>query len=502
MDISRLFANVVLDGKSPYYLQIAAVIKEKIADGSLAEGEKLPAERELASLLRVSRTTAINTYRHLESKGYVNIKKGSGTYVSKSASFENKENIELPWPQVLKPNVRPSMASMMSELLVDSIPSDRISLDAGMPDPDYYPSDIFLRLFNESFADLDPRIFGHIPVQGYEPLRRSVAGRLNASGISCSPEQVVILAGSQQGIYLCSRALIEPGDYVVVQSPTYIGAIQAFQSMGARLLSLPEEEGFPFDILEDYLTRYRPKLLYCVPTFNNPSGSVLNLGERNELLRLAARYRLVILEDDPYSSLYYGELPPSSLKSLDNYGGVIYMSTYSKIIMPGLRLGYMTAHPSLISRIILEKQYIDVHSNNISQWLLDMFIKKGYLDRHLEKMRAVYKARRDTVCDAMSRSLHDSFSFRKPEGGFYLWCGSNDGIPAKKLLKEALKEGVSFIPGEAFYAVPDESSEMRLCFSRHKEEILLKGIERLERAVRKLKRNRHHTPGKEIMPVI
>ncbi|HYE84621.1 MAG TPA: PLP-dependent aminotransferase family protein [Clostridia bacterium] len=502
MDISKLYVNVRLDGASPYYLQMAALIKDKITDGSLAEGEKLPAERELASLFRVSRTTAINTYHHLESKGYVIIKKGSGTYVGNSSSYANQSSKEIPWPQVLKPNTRPSMASMMSELMVSSVPSNRISLDAGMPDPDYYPTEIFLKLFNECFAELDPQDFGHIPVQGYEPLRKTVAGMLSDSGTGCSPEQIVILAGSQQGIYLSSRVLVEPGDYVVVQSPTYVGAIQAFQSMGAKLLSLPVGESFPFEILEDYLTRYRPKMLYCVPTFRNPSGTVMSIGERKELIQLAARYRLVILEDDPYSHYYYEEAPPPSLKALDNYGGVIYMSTYSKIIMPGLRLGYMAAHPSLINRVVMEKQYVDVHSNNIGQWLLTLFIRKGYLTGHLEKMRAVYKSRRDTMFEALTGSLGDRLSFRKPGGGFYLWCRSNDGIPAKKLLQEALKEGVSFIPGEAFYAATVEDTEMRLCFSRHNEKILLEGIGRLERAIRKFKKDRHNTPGKEIMPII
>jgi DNA-binding transcriptional MocR family regulator len=371
-----------------------------------------------------------------------------------------------------------------------------------MPDPEYYPTDTFLKLFNECFTELNPKDFGHIPVLGYEPFRKTVTGMLSHAGISCSPEQVIILSGSQQGIYLSAKVLIEPGDYVVVQSPTYIGAIQVFQSMGARILSLPKGDRFPLEILEDYLTRYRPKLLYCVPTFQNPSGAVISLNERKELIRLAARYRLVILEDDPYSSYYYKEPPPPSLKSLYNYGGVIYLSTYSKTIMPGLRLGYMVAHPSLINRIVLEKQYMDLHSNNISQWLVDKFIKKGYFTRHVEKMRTVYRERRDMMVKALSISLGDTLSFQKPEGGFYLWCQINNGISSKKLLQEALKEGVSFIPGEAFYAVPREDTKMRLCYSRHNEKILLEGIDRLDRAVRKFKEDQYSTTGKQIMPII
>jgi len=502
MDISKLFVNVKLNDTTPYYLQIASLIKDKINDGSLTANEKLPSERELALLFRVSRTTAINTYRHLESNNLVSIKKGSGTYVSDNRSHASESSREMLWPQVLRPGAPTPMASIMSELLVSNVPADKISLDAGMPDPDFYPIDIFLKLYNEGFTGLKPQDFGHIPVQGYEPLRKTVADRAFNAGIGCSPDQVTILAGSQQGIYLSARALIEAGDYVVVQSPTYLGAIHVFQSMGARILSLPEGNSFPLEILEDYLTRYRPKLFYCVPTFQNPNGAVISTSDRKELIRLAARYRLVILEDDPYSSYYYEESPPPSLKSLDDYGGVIYMSTYSKIIMPGLRLGYMIAHPSFINSVILEKQYIDLHSNNIGQWLVDSFIRKGYLDAHLEKMRGIYKKRRDIMFEALSNILSDRLTFQKPEGGFYLWCRINGNIPAKKLLQEALKEGVSFIPGEVFYAAPEEKSELRLCFSRQNENKLLQGISRLKKAAKRLDKSRYTAAGNEIMPII
>lgn len=502
MDISKLFINTKLDSASPYYLQIASIIKDKIIDGSLAEGEKLPPERELAVLLGVSRTTAINTYRYLENKGYVIIKRGSGTYVDSSYNRENKGKKEIPWPQLLKPYNRPSMASLMSELMVSSVPADKISLDAGMPDPDYYPVDIFLKLYRDCFAELNPQDFGHIPVQGYEPLRHTVVRMLGEAGIRCQPEEAIILSGSQQGIYLSARALIEPGDYVIVQSPTYVGAIQAFQALGARILSLPKGESFPLEILEDYLARYRPKLLYCVPTFQNPNGAVIGIQDRENLIRLAARYRLVILEDDPYSRYYYKEPSPLSLKALDNYGGVIYLSTFSKILMPGLRLGYMVAHPSLINRVVLEKQYVDLHSNNISQWLVDLFIKNGYMEKHLEKMRNIYKKRRDAMVEAINSSLGDKLSFDNPEGGFYLWCRINEGIPSKRLLQEALKTGVSFVPGEAFYANPGENNELRLCFSRHSEEVLLDGISRLERALMKCKKGQYIVPKKDIRPII
>lgn len=501
MDIAKLIINTKLDTASPFYLQIATLIKAKIVDGSLTTGEKLPAERELALLFEVSRTTAISAYRYLEKGGYVHIRNGSGTYVSDRYTFESKTNSKIPWPQLLKPYTQSSMATLMSELMVSNVLEDKISLDAGMPDPNYYPIDILSKIHRDYLPELKPRDFGHIPVHGYEPLRHTITQMLGSQGVKCHPDEVIILSGSQQGLYLTARVLIEPGDYVLIQAPTYLGAIQVFQSLGARVLSLPQGKNFPFEILEDYLTRYRPKLLYCIPTFRNPNGTVMPTGERKKLIQLAARYRLAILEDDPYSDLYYEDSPPPSLKSLDNYGGVIYLGTFSKVLMPGLRLGYMVAHPSFVNRIIMEKQYIDLHSSNISQWLLDLFIKDGYLAKHLIMMRRVYRNRRDAMAEALNQGLKSKLSFQIPQGGFYIWCEINENISSKKLLQEALKTGISFIPGEAFYATAEETKEFRLCFSQHKEEVILEGICRLEKAIGKLKR-RQLSPKMDVRPII
>ncbi|AKL94615.1 transcriptional regulator GntR family [Clostridium aceticum] len=502
MDISKFIVNTRLSNTSPYYLQIASLIKAKIIDGSLAVGEKLPAERELAILFEVSRTTAINAYRDLEKDGYVSIKKGSGTYVRDRYSLVSNSTYEMPWPQLLRPYSEPSMASLMSELMVSNMLEDKISLDAGMPDPNYYPIDIFSNLHRDYLRRLDPRDFGHIPIHGYEPLRHTISEMLVSKGIKCHLDETIILSGSQQGLYLTGKVLIDPGDYVILQTPTYLGAIQSFQALGARVLNLPQREDFPFEILEDYLARYRPKLLYCIPTFRNPNGDVMRIEERKKLIQLAARYRLAILEDDPYSSFYYEDIPPLSLKAMDNYGGVIYLSTFSKILMPGLRVGYMVAHPSLIQRIVLEKQYVDLHSNNISQWLLDLFIKEGYLEEHLIKMCGIYKRRRNAMAEALNLSLASKLSFHIPVGGFYIWCSINENISSKKLLQEALKMGVSFIPGDAFYAAAGEDKEFRLCFSQHDEKVIVEGISRLEKAMGKLKKGQVSASKGHIKPII
>jgi DNA-binding transcriptional MocR family regulator len=299
---------------TPLYLQLAEIIAGQIQQGVLPAGAKLPPERDLALLFKVSRTTAINAYRHLERQGLVASKIGSGTYVASGTALHSDQNMAMPWDQLFVPHLKDPLASILRELVANPTADQTISLAAGMPDPALYPVDAFARLLARDFKNVDPADLGHIPTEGYRHLRQAIAEWDGRKGIPASFHNVLILAGSQQGLYLITRVFIEPGDYVILENPTYIGAIQAFQSAGARILSLPAAESYPLELLEDYLTRYRPKLFYTVSNFQNPSGRVTPLADRKEVLRLAAKYRMTILEDDPYSELYYDAPPPPSLK--------------------------------------------------------------------------------------------------------------------------------------------------------------------------------------------
>jgi DNA-binding transcriptional MocR family regulator len=368
MDISKYLNKAELDAldKQPLYLQIAILIAEKIQKQILPTGTKLPPERELADIFAVSRTTAINTYRKLEQQGLVWTKVGSGTYVAEARDVESPS--EVPWLQLFTAYPQNPFASTLRDMLSTPAPGT-ISLAAGMPDPELYPLETFGELFNH-IKGAAPSDFGHIPIEGYNPLRRAIAGMLRDKEIKVSAENILTLSGSQQGLYLLSKVLLEPGDYVVMEAPTFIGAIQVFQAAGARILTLPCPGRLSLDLLEDFIIRYRPKLLYIMPTYQNPTGRVLTEQERLDLLKLAKHHRLVIVEDDPYSDLFYDKQPPRALKAFDSYGGVIYLGTFSKILFPGLRSGYLAGPPVLINRLALEKQFIDLHSNNIAQWLL------------------------------------------------------------------------------------------------------------------------------------
>lgn len=488
MDISKFLSGVKLDplASRSLYLQIADLLSDKILNHVLPAGAKLPPERELAAFFRVSRTTSINAYRYLEQQGLVTTKVGSGTYVAELSNSREDVLSGVPWLQLFTPSPQIALASIMREILEIDVSTGNISLAAGMPDPSFYPISHFQDLFADDLNRLNRVDLGHIPTEGYGPLRRSVAKLLAGKGIPVTRDNILIAAGSQQGLYLLSKVFLEPGDYVVVESPTFIGAHQVFHNSGARVLNLPTSGAFPFALLEDYLIRYRPKLLYLIPTFHNPTGRVMPENERRELLQLAARHRLVILEDDPYSDLYYGEQPPPSLKAMDTYGGVVYLSTFSKILCPGLRIGYVAAHPALINRLALDKQFVDLHSNNLAQWLAHRLLEEGALPEHLAFVRTEYKKRRDALVKALRRCCGEKLVFNMPEGGFYLWCRIQAPVLSSRLLHEAAKTGLSFVPGEAFYSTPNGDREIRLCFTTHPEDLLSEGARRLAEALARI----------------
>jgi DNA-binding transcriptional MocR family regulator len=501
MDISKYLNSAKLDtlDKQPLYLQIALLIADKIQKQILPPGTKLPPERELAYLFAVSRTTAINAYRKLEQQGLVWTKVGSGTYVAQARNIESLS--EVPWPQLFTAYPQNPLASILRELVSTPTPGT-ISLAAGMPDPALYPMETFAELFNHNIGRADPADFGHIPTEGYNPLRRAIAAMLSEKGIPASTENILTLSGSQQGLYLLSKVLLEPGDYVVMEAPTFIGAIQVFQAAGARVLSLPCSEKLSLELLEDFLIRYRPKLLYMIPTYQNPTGRVLPEQERQDLIKLAKRHRIVIVEDDPYSDLFYGEQPPRALKALDSYGGVVYLGTFSKILFPGLRTGYLAGPPVLINRLALEKQFIDLHSNNIAQWLVTLFLNEGKLAQHLTTVRREYKKRRDTMAKALQRLCANDIEFTVPEGGFYFWCKLRQAGTSQRLLQEAAKNRISFVPSEAFHTMPTLDKEFRLCFTTHNEAVLLESVQRLAKTLTQIKNKENDPPPCSVRPII
>lgn len=483
MDITKILSGIRLNPTSsiPLYIQIATALASKIQDFTVSSGTRLPPERELSRLLGVSRTTAINAYSLLAERGLVSTRVGSGTYVSNESPPAVPQTANMPWEQLFTPAYKAPLASIMRSLIDSPMADDTISMAAGMPDPAFYPIEMIHAALDYERQSFDLSDLGLIATEGYMPLRRSLSAWQSRLGLQASPDNIMIVSGSQQGLYLTVKSFVEPRDYVIVESPTYLGAIQVLEAAGARLLCLPQRDKIDLEIFEDYLIRYRPKLFYVMSDFKNPTGRVMSLSDRQELIRLAARHRLTIVEDDPYSLLHYDAPPPPSLKQLDTYGGVIHLGTFSKIIFPGLRIGWVHAAPQVINRLAQEKQYIDLNSPNISQMILNVCLEEDCLSAHLVKVRQEYKKRRNAMAAAIRRYCGPALEFDLCAGGLYLWGRIGPAISPAELLRQAATVGVSFVPGDAFYTRGTESREIRLCFASHGEDRLTEGIRRLGR---------------------
>ena len=294
---------------------------------------------------------------------------------------------------------------------------------------------------------------------------------------------MLVLGGAQQGLDLLARCLVDPGDAVIVDRPGYLGAIQSFRAAGAKLIGWDMVRA-DSDELEDLLVRYRPKLIYTNPTFQNPTGITLPMRARRELLSLAQRYRVPIVEDATYRDLYFTDAPPPSLRELDDHNLVIYLNSFSKVMAPGLRLGWIAAAPSIVEQIAIIKQRLDPHTPNLVQMAVARMMRQGAFDAHLRAIRTEHAKRCTQMIAAIQRHMPPgSIRFARPAGGLYLWCRLGPGLSATALHDRALAAGVTFVPGPAFYPDPAGDSELRLCFTSVLPATAEESIRRLARCV-------------------
>ena len=397
----------------------------------------------------------------------------------------------LPWSEYFAAIGGQVRAPLIRELVALCAQEGVISLAAGVPAPDLYPIERFAQTTDRVLRRHGQALLQHCPTEGHLAFRETLAELAADRGITATPDNILVLAGSQQGLDLIARALIEPGDLVVVEVPSYLGALSVFRATGARLLAVPmDEEGMRTDVLERLLARHRPRLIYTLPTFQNPSGRVMSRERQQVLLSLAQRYQVPILEDDPYGELYYGDPPPPSLKSSDRQGHVIYLSTFSKVLFPGIRLGWLVAPRPVVDRLASVKQYTDLHSNTLAQWALTDFIQQGWLSEHIVSLRQEYSRRCRVMLAALRNHIPRGLHWNEPTGGFYLWCHLEEGQRSKDLLAEAAQRRVAFVGGEAFHTDGGGQDAFRLNFTYHSEQGIQEGIRRLGKAMTALIRGR------------
>ncbi len=478
--------RLTLDRSSPVplYRQIVERVRELIEAGTLPPGSQLPPERKLAEDLGINRSTVLAAYRGLKDLGLVDAHVGRGTVVVATDWEQPAAAGPVPWGHLFAEASRSAQDPVLRDLLELTERHDVISLAAGLPAPELLPVATLRDLFDQLVDELGPTVLLHCPTEGHSPLRESLSGWLASRGIRCTPEQVLILSGSQQGLDLAARTFVDPGDVVVVEEPSYVAALQVFRMARARLIGVPVDgDGLRVDLLDSILERHRPKLIYTLPTFQNPSGAVMPLDRRRALLELAGRHGVPILEDDPYSELRYdGEAVPS-LKALDRRGIVLYLSTVSKVLFPGMRLGFVVAPQAVARRFALLKQGMDLHSNSVGQFILDRFIRRGLYEPYLAGLREAYVARRNAMDEALREAAVPGLQWRRPSGGFYIWCRLPGHVERGRLLTAAADEGVAYLPGRACFVEEPEGAYARLNFSFPSVERIREGVARFARSV-------------------
>ncbi len=394
-----------------------------------------------------------------------------------------------PWEYRYAHRMQKMGSSVIRELLKFTEQPDIISFAGGLPAPEIFPVKEFQEACNQVLMDHGAQALQYSTTEGYLPLREMIARHNARYNVAVNTENIMITSGSQQALDFIGRLFINRGDYIVVESPTYLGALQAWNAYGAQYISVrADEHGMIVDELEAAL-RIGPKFIYILPNFQNPSGSTLSLERRKKLIELADKYGVPIVEDDPYGQLRYeGEHIPSVVTLDSRYrnqdngeysGNVIYLSTFSKLLAPGLRLAWVIAPPQVIRKLVMTKQAADLHTSSFIQHVAYEVAKGGFLDEHVKVIRATYKERRNVMFEMMEEMFPPEVTWTKPLGGMFLWGKLPEHVDAAEVLKVAIERKVAFVPGAAFHPNGGGANTMRLNFSFSNPDNIREGITRL-----------------------
>lgn len=397
--------------------------------------------------------------------------------------------MQTPWEYRYAHRIQKMESSVIRELLKLTVQPDVISFAGGLPAPEVFPVDEFREACNHVLEHFGPQALQYSTTEGYRPLREMIARHAATYAADIAAENILITSGSQQALDFIGRLFVNRGDYIVVESPTYLGAIQAWNAYGAQYIPVrADEHGMIVDELEEAL-RIGPKFIYVLPNFQNPSGSTLCLERRIQLIELADKYGVPIIEDDPYGQLRYEGEHIRSVVSLDSdfrgpngghySGNVIYLSTFSKLLAPGLRLGWVVAPQQVIHKLVMTKQAADLHTSSFNQYVAYEVARAGFLNRHARVIRATYKERRDVMIEMMEELFPSEVTWRKPKGGMFLWGIMPEGMDATVVLKRAVEKKVAFVPGAAFHPRGGGHNTMRLNFSYSSPDTIREGIARL-----------------------
>ena len=459
--------KITLDNKLDIalYIQLYEKIKKLIEEDQF-EDDKLPSIRKMANFLGVNNVTIISAYNLLEQEGYVYSVKGSGTYIKKSPISMDISYLE-----------EGDMELMMSGIL--PIAKDSINLASVSPTPDLFPIEEFKQALVEVLDRDGGKAFLYPEITGYEQLRESISKFLMDNyNTKVSKDQILITSGGQQGLDIISKTLISPGECVFVENPTYSGALAAFKSRGAKVVGIPmNEDGIDLDLLKSYIKRYRPKFLYIMTNYQSPTTYSYSEKKKRDLLALAKEYDFYIIEDDFLTDLSFDNERKSPLKSMDTSDQVIFIKSFSKIFMPGVRIGFITLPNRLFKEIIKAKHTTDVSSSGFLQRAFDLYLRKGYWRNHIEKVKKVYSEKYNIMTKGLDVLSKHNISYIAPKGGLSLWLKLPKEIDAFTLYTECGINNLAIVPGKVFFT--DESiysNYIRLSFGAVDNHEIIEGL--------------------------
>jgi DNA-binding transcriptional MocR family regulator len=368
-----------------------------------------------------------------------------------------------------------------------------ISFAGGFPDPAMFDIEGIKDASSKALNEEPGAALQYGATEGYGPLREQLSSFMASKGVTVAPEGLIVTTGSQQALDLLGKTLINPGDKVIVEGPTFLATIQCFRLYGAEVISAPiDAHGVKTDELERLIVEHKPKFVYLIPTFGNPSGALLGLERRRQVLDMAVKYQTLVVEDDPYGDLYFGEAPPPSLLSLsDDVPGsrelLAHCGSLSKVLSPGLRIGWMIAPPALLANAVMCKQFSDAHTSTFAQATAAQYLKAGRMPTTLANVRKVYGERAAAMGAALERELGDAVAFEQPQGGLFFWARlTGEGGKLKdagEFARKAIEQGVAFVPGAPFYASNPDKAAFRLSFATADVSKIEEGMKRLGRAI-------------------
>ena len=474
---------VTLDSSSakPLYIQIREQLRQRIVSGALKSGDRLEPSRELAKRLDVHRTTVGNAYAELEAEGLIQGTVGRGTFVT-SLAETLRSTVRAPrapvndvfWESYFSEDLRDDS---LGRLMASAYDAGVISFAAAHGVDEMAPHDLVRRATDTVLRREGGRVLQYGSSDGYLPLKNYLRARLRRDGIPVELDELVITNGCQQSIDLLRRTLVDHGDAVVSENPTYTGLWNVFESPGARLIGVPvTAEGMDLDFLGAVLEQTKVRLILSSPDFQNPTGQTMTLAARKRLLALAAHYQVPVVEDDIYGALRYSgrQLPP--LKALDTTGLVIHLDSFSKVGFPGLRVGWIVASRRVIERLRWAKQRADLHTNLLGQAVLEELGRRGWLDKWIRRICKVYERKLEVLRRAAQRCFPEAARVVYPDGGMSVWVELPAQFDAAELLVKARERGVIFAPSRYFYFQNPKHNALRLCFTGPSDSQIEKGI--------------------------